>query len=108
GRSQRKVGDAACFVDGNFAPGIHAADVGPSVLRPSVVSEFARMRNGVEGPNQFSGVDVVGAKIAGSRAIILSGRGSEDHQVFENASRRSALNVPRPRDAVTKIYFAVF
>ena len=51
-RSGREVDDAARHVDRDLAPGVGAADVLPGVLRPGVVAELARTRNGVERPHQ--------------------------------------------------------
>src|SRR3954466_3476774 len=55
--------NAAFRVDRNFAPGIRAADILPCVcIFVGVVAELSRMRNGVEGPNQLSSQNIVGAQ----------------------------------------------
>src|SRR6185312_131942 len=53
---------------------------------------FARMRDGVERPDELSGMDVVGADIARSRTVEFTGRGAEDNQILENTSGSSGLN----------------
>ena len=65
GRAGGKVGDAALFVDGDFAPGVDAADVLPGVFRPGFVAEFAGVWDGVKSPDEFAGEDVVGAEVPG-------------------------------------------
>ena len=53
GTADGNVDDAALLIDGEFAPGVCAADRFPGIFRPGVVSEFAGMRNGVEDPDQL-------------------------------------------------------
>ena len=96
-RAGREVGDAALLVDGDLAPGVGAADVLPGVLRPGVVAELARMRNGVERPDQLAGEDVVRAEIAGRRSVAFAGRRAQDDQVLEDAPGRAGLNAAPAR-----------
>src|ERR1700675_3116236 len=60
-RSQRKISDPSFFVDREFAPRVHSADVLPRVLVPDVVAELAWMRESVEAPNHLAGQHVKGA-----------------------------------------------
>ena len=71
-RPGREVGDAARRVDRDLAPGVGAADVLPRVLRPRVVAELARVRDGVELPDELAGDDVEGAQVAGRRQVVLA------------------------------------
>ncbi len=91
-RTQREIHDAAFLVDRNFAPRVHAADVLVRVLGPRVIPEFAGQRNGVEQPRQLARPHIVRAQMAGCRSVSFAYRGSQDDQIFENASRRSALS----------------
>ena len=46
------------------------------------VAELAGMRNGVEGPAQLAGTDVVGADVAGRRRQALADPAADDQQVL--------------------------
>ena len=52
-------------VAGDELPDVMAADVGPGVFRPGVIAEFAGVRNGVEGPTELAGAEIVSANISG-------------------------------------------
>src|SRR5207247_4518251 len=88
-------------------PEVHAADVGPRILGPSVVAELAGVRNRMERPHEFAGEHVERPQIAGGRAIALAGRGAEDDQILEDAAGRARLNAAGARDAVAQIDAAV-
>src|SRR5262249_31403244 len=106
-RAEREVADAALFVDRDFAPRVHAADVRPRILGPSVVAELAGVRDGVELPYQFAGETVVRAQIARSGAVAFAGRRTHDDRVFEHASRCAALDVACAWNAFAEIDAAV-
>ena len=86
-----EIGDAPHWIDGDFSPRVHAADVLPRVRRPRVVTELARMRNRVKLPRELAGDDVVRANISCGRHVVLAGRRAEDDQVFENLARIGRL-----------------
>src|SRR5689334_18765438 len=50
------------------------------------------MWDGVKRPDKLSGMHVIGADIARSRAVELAGSRAEDDQVFENAAGSTGLN----------------
>ena len=54
GRCSREIYDAALLINRKFAPDVHPAHIFVSILGPGVVSHFARTRNRVEHPDQFS------------------------------------------------------
>src|SRR5262245_60473537 len=64
----------------------------PRSLLPSVVPEFARLRNRVEGPHLLSGVRVEGADVAGRIVAVheaIAHAVAENHQVLvDNRGRR--------------------
>ena len=93
GRAQREVGYAALFIDGDFAPGVGAADVFPGVWRPGVIAHLAGMRNGVELPDELAGDDVEGAEISRRRLVLFAGGGAEDEEILEDAARCAGLNL---------------
>jgi len=64
--AEGKVGDAALFIDGDFAPGVDAAEEFPGVFGEGFVAEFAGVGDGVELPGEFAGEDIVGAEVAGA------------------------------------------
>src|SRR5215472_3201876 len=72
-RPSRKVRDSAFLIEGNLAPCIRPTRVLPSVRRPSLITEFAGMRNRMETPRHLSRNHVVSANIAGRREIRLAG-----------------------------------
>ncbi len=72
-RTDRKICDAALFVDGKLAPDIRPACGLVSVFRPCVVTEFARIRDRVKGPHEFAAHYVVSADIARRRAVAFAG-----------------------------------
>src|SRR5262249_5662701 len=90
-RAEREVADAALFVDRDFTPRVHAADVRPRIPGPSVVAELPGMRDGVKLPYQFACDDVVRTQIARRRTVALAGRGTHDDRVLEHAPWRTAL-----------------
>src|SRR5437764_9102479 len=92
-RSDREIRDPACFVHSDLAPDIHSAHIGVGVLRPSVIAEFAGMRDGVEYPKQLTRHYIESPKIARRRQISLASGTSQNQNVTEHstgASRRQA------------------
>src|SRR5437773_1400175 len=57
----------ALLVHTGAAPIIRRAGVGPATLFPSLVTEFARPRDGVKSPKLFAGPRVKRARVAGRR-----------------------------------------
>ncbi len=86
GGPERDVSDAAFLIDRHFIPVVNTARSFPRVRGPRLVSELARVRNGVKHPRQFSGAYVVGVNI-GRRRVVRSTAGGQrlDEQVFKNA-----------------------
>ncbi len=105
-RPGREVGDPARGVDRNLSPRVRAADVLVGVLRPGVVAELARMRDRSEPPDFLAGDDVVGAKVAGRRHVILAGGRTEDDQVLEDLARRARLHATDGRGIASRESFA--
>src|ERR1700691_3759908 len=60
----RDEDDAALFIERQTAPGVCAPHRFPCVFRPGVVSKLARMRNGMEYPDQAPGLNVVGTNVS--------------------------------------------
>lgn len=58
------VHDAARCIDGHAAPVVGCAGVGPDILGPGFVAEFAGVRDGTKGPAEFAGVNIVGADVS--------------------------------------------
>ncbi len=56
---------AALLIDGHTGPGIGTADIFPCFRGPGFVSVFAGVRDGMEDPLAFSGMEVIGADMAG-------------------------------------------
>src|SRR5450631_67344 len=61
--SQRKIGDAAFFVDRHPTPVIGPADVFPGILRPSIVTQFSGVGNSMKDPDHLAGEDVKSTNI---------------------------------------------
>src|SRR5690606_9345125 len=59
-RSNRKIGNAAIFINRNLTPCVGAAYIFIGLLRPSVITIFTGMRNGVENPYQLTRDDMIG------------------------------------------------
>ncbi len=57
----RQIDDAELLVDAHLAPHADVAGVGPRVVQPGVIAEFAGPRNGVEDPHLLAGADVEAA-----------------------------------------------
>src|SRR5947209_6539243 len=60
----RQIGEAELFIDGNLPPHAGVAGVGPRILFPGVVAEFARTGNRMEDPKALAGVYVEPAHVA--------------------------------------------
>src|SRR5258708_6213822 len=70
----REVGDSALFIDGDFAPHIHAAHVLVGIFGPGVISKLTRTRDGMEHPQKLAGDHIEGANIARRSQVSFSGR----------------------------------
>src|ERR1051325_5363244 len=66
-RPGRDVDDAPLRINRHTGPVIGSAAVRPCVLRPSVVTELAGMRDGVKSPAKLAGSHVVRANISRRR-----------------------------------------
>ena len=60
--------------------------------RPRVVSEFPRLRNGVEDPAQLAGVHVKRANVTGRSGQRLGNAAPENEEVFEDRARRAGAH----------------
>src|SRR5689334_2673540 len=61
------IDDAAFSIEGHAGPVVGGTAVGPRVLRPGVVAELLRMRDGVKSPAQLARAHIVGANVARGR-----------------------------------------
>src|ERR1700722_12723699 len=66
-RSGGRKNNSAFFIHRHAGPVIRGAGISPGVLRPGLVPELARTRNGVKRPYQLTGPDVVGSDVSGRR-----------------------------------------
>ena len=76
--------NAAGDVDSHTGPIVGGAAGLPRVLRPSVGSEFAWVRNGVKRPAELAGAHFIGADIARRSGERFGFASAHDHQVFIN------------------------
>src|SRR4051794_37417739 len=65
------VDDPSLLVDSEVRPGVCTSDCFPSLFRPSVVAEFARMGNGMEDPDLLARAHIVCAYVARCRFVFL-------------------------------------
>jgi hypothetical protein len=52
-------------------PDIIAGAILPTVIRPSIVADFARMGEGVEGPEFLAGADVIAMRVGNLTANLI-------------------------------------
>ena len=81
------VDDAAVGVDGHAGPVVGGAGVFPGVLGPGVVSKFAGLRNGAEGPAEFAGARVKSADVAWRRWERLGVAAADDEEIVVDDRR---------------------
>src|SRR6267143_370731 len=114
GAVEIKCGGACWDVD-NSAPGIErhpgpivrcAAGL-PGILRPGVIAKFTGMRDGVEGPTQLTGSNVVGANVAGRRGKSLGVAAAEYYEVLVNDAWASQIYRLRAGRLPAKIFAEV-
>ena len=102
GRFDRNVDVAELFIAGQRSPRAGVAGELPGilaavVLAPGLDAEFAGLRNGVEGPQQLAGVDVIAANVArrvqprGQRDADLK-RGAHHHNIANDDRRRGGAD----------------
>src|ERR1043165_3108667 len=94
GRTQRKVRDAAFFINGDFGPVVRATNIFPGIFRPSLITELTRERDRVKNPQHFSGDYVVSTQVPRRRFIFFSRGGPHQNKIFEDTSRSSGLDSP--------------
>src|SRR5205809_5164364 len=78
-RAGRHEDEAALHVEGHPGPVVRGAGVRPRLLRPRLIPELSGPWNGVEGPAQRPGSDVISAHIARRRREAL-GRATADDE----------------------------
>ena len=61
----------------------------------------------MERPDQLAGDDVVGAQIAGRRAVAFAGVRAGDEQILEHAAGRAARAAERPQRAFAHVHAPV-
>ena len=89
------------------------AGVGPRIVQPGVVAEFARLRDRVEDPEALAGPHVESADVAlhvglarGDAARFV--RGADDDDVFRNHRRRVQADLRRHRiDHLVVVLFQI-
>ena len=94
------------LVDGDAGPGVRPAGHLPRVGRPGVVAVLARVRNGVEGPANLPGRDVVGPDVARRAGQRFRHRGADDQQVPVHHARRAGAHrqsLDRPTESGTEV-----
>src|SRR5215472_11189462 len=67
GRARGNVYDSTLGIDRHARPVVSGAARFPGIFRPGVVTELARMRNGVERPAQLAAAHIVGADVTERR-----------------------------------------
>src|SRR5262249_42424229 len=73
---------------------------------PSFIAKFAGMRNGVEGPAELAGANVVGANVAGGRGQSFRVAPANDDEVFVDDTGAGESN-PGRRERTAKIFAQV-
>ena len=87
GRAGRDVDEAAGSIHRHARPRVRAARCLVGVGWPGIVSEFARPRNGMEGPADLAGARIVGAYVTGRRTLFFSDSRAPDQYVLVDDSR---------------------
>src|SRR5262249_10361943 len=63
--TERHICNASVFIDRHLAPIVNAAAGFIELCRPGVITELARMRNGMENPGQLARPDIVSMHVTG-------------------------------------------
>src|SRR5207247_1190441 len=84
----RHVDDAALFVERHAGPVVGASADGPSVLGPRLVAGLARIRDGMEDPDQAAGACVVRPHVSGRRRQTLADAAADDDEILVDDARR--------------------
>ena len=79
-------------IDSDAGPGIGAPGNRVGVLRPRLVAELARLRNGVKDPADFPAVDVEGTDVSGRSGHRLRDGAAHDEQIFEDDAGRAGAD----------------
>src|SRR5215467_6236158 len=88
--TERDVQESALRIQGHRRPSVGMTSVGFSAALPSVVSEFAFLRNRIEFPHAFAGMDVEGLNVAGRIFFVneaVRDTVSKDHEILVNQGR---------------------
>ena len=98
----RQVGDAQLGVDGHLRPDAGVAGVLPGAILPGVVTELARLRNGVEDPEPLTAAGVEAAHVAlgggaARRRAPGAASGADDHDVAGHHRRAVPGQLARDR-----------
>ena len=89
GRADGKEYEIAFHIDAHHRPDVCSRTPLPRVTFPSFMSDFSRLRNGVKGPDKFSGVDVERPDhSAWTDGGILGNFGPCDHEISIHGGRR--------------------
>src|SRR5215467_10241214 len=94
-RTERDVQESALLIQGHRRPSVGMAGVGFSAAFPSIVSEFALLRNWIEFPYTFAGMDVEGLNVAWRIFFVnetVRDTVSKDHEILVN-QRRGGIRV---------------
>src|SRR6185437_4230343 len=88
-RAKRKKEQAAFNINAHESPDVGAGAILPGIRLPSIVAGFARVRHGVEAPDEFAGARVESANVPGSalRGGLLH-LAADDNEVFINGYGR--------------------
>ena len=86
-RTCRYVNYAGFLIERHPGPIVYAAAFLPGIFRPGVVTELARMWNGMKDPALLSGVNVVGTDVAGKCGQGFRQAATNYKEVFVNHRR---------------------
>src|SRR5260370_22765268 len=90
GRADRNEQHAPLFIDGGESPGIRAGAVDPFISVPDFVIGLAGPWNGVNRPDELTGMHVPSANITtGAQCRGFSGVGARNDQILIYCRRRS-------------------
>ena len=93
-RSGWHIHNAAFVIQCHSGPIIGGAGFSPGIFRPRIVAEFARMRDGMKSPSQFSGANVEGSNISRRGRMSFGIAAAHDNQIFvDNARDWSARKI---------------
>ena len=97
-RFDRQVREAEVFVDRDLRPHTRVAIHRPRVVLPCLAAQFARARNGVEGPQQLSRASVERPDqtlrvVVRRNRLTFAERRADDDDVFRNGGCRVDTNL---------------